>query len=416
MANPVPLRLKVIVCKEEPDELLPRLRSKMLDVVGDRDAWFGYQAQPDKLADALAHAALSEVMAVRPFTPAEEELATLHEGEEPCTDPAVQPSPGQLLYQLNRATPQQRHEWAARSLANSDAAVRCFEGHHEAHVAEVRGMRQKQDAAATILRLWFDAASQRHQDGHATEQRHLAELHWALSGVLGPELTETPATCPEHDGVCFPHPDTLCPAHAYTQCRLCHRNPASCADSTGACSTWAATGMHHDSCQNRVRTYPPAAQKVDESSPAPEELVHPATEEQVNEPQGVDDPHPWTHPYSWPLAASVGTFTGVITTDTPLSPADQEAVRAAGFMAGTHLTRAMVYEAVQRKAAADTAAAGDVWRPQLDGSWTTDLDLGTLTMPADSTSEQRQQFLRAYQALGDIPLTSGRPHPSPDTP
>lgn len=67
--------------------------------------------------------------------------------------------------------------------------------------------------------------------------------------------TEPPTTqrhCGEHDGPCFPQADAHCVAHGDKQCLYCHRNPADCARG-GNCSTWRATGMHWDSCANRVR-------------------------------------------------------------------------------------------------------------------------------------------------------------------
>lgn len=58
--------------------------------------------------------------------------------------------------------------------------------------------------------------------------------------------------CGEHDGPCFPEPGATCVAHGDTECLYCHRNPADCA-AGGNCGTWARTGMHWDSCANRVR-------------------------------------------------------------------------------------------------------------------------------------------------------------------
>jgi hypothetical protein len=62
------------------------------------------------------------------------------------------------------------------------------------------------------------------------------------------------ATCGEHDGPCFPDPDARCPAHGDPRCALCHRNPSTCADPEYVeCGTWSRTGMHWDTCPNRVR-------------------------------------------------------------------------------------------------------------------------------------------------------------------
>ncbi|MBO2461596.1 hypothetical protein [Actinomadura violacea] len=50
----------------------------------------------------------------------------------------------------------------------------------------------------------------------------------------------------------FPDPHATCPAHGDRYCQSCHANPGTCADG-GECSYWAATGMHWDTCANRIR-------------------------------------------------------------------------------------------------------------------------------------------------------------------
>lgn len=56
----------------------------------------------------------------------------------------------------------------------------------------------------------------------------------------------------------FPSLEERCSAHGQSLCVLCARNPGSCADggeSVGAargCGMWAATGMHWDTCPNRM--------------------------------------------------------------------------------------------------------------------------------------------------------------------
>ncbi|MFB7596926.1 hypothetical protein [Streptomyces sp. NPDC056160] len=60
------------------------------------------------------------------------------------------------------------------------------------------------------------------------------------------------STCDEHDGPCFPEAGARCSAHAAERCALCHRNPNSCTSYLGGCGTWSDTGMHWDTCPNRV--------------------------------------------------------------------------------------------------------------------------------------------------------------------
>ncbi|MEV0477514.1 hypothetical protein [Streptomyces prunicolor] len=308
MATAQPLRLKVIVCKEEPDELLPRLRAKILDTIKDNNLRFTWSLVPAEWADPLAHAAVAEVLAVRPSTPAEAELAELHEGEEPVADPAVVPTPGQLLYQWLRATPQQRLDWAARSLSHAERASRCFEANHEGQVAELRMARERNAAVDDAQQAWFRAAEQRMADGHSTEPRHLADLSWQLATALRHQIIDPVARCDEHDGLCFPQPYSRCSAHGDMRCPLCHRNPASCADATGSCSAWAATGMHWDSCQHRVRGSL-APDPVDEPGLATEELVRPVEEQEVSGPPLLGDRFRLQLDGSWATDVGGGTLT-----------------------------------------------------------------------------------------------------------
>lgn len=280
MATAHSLRLKVIVDKEEPDELLLRLRTKIVDVINDKRESFRWMLDPVELAEHLALTAVTEVLAVRPLTPAETELANLHQGEEPYLDQAVVPTPGQLLYQWIRATPQQRLDWAARSLSNAERASSCFESHHESQLAELRTVRERNAAVDDARRTWFAAAEQRQAAGHGTGPRHLADLYWQLTKALGHQVVDPVARCEEHDGVCFPQPFARCSAHGDEQCLLCHRHPSSCANASGSCAVWAATGMHWDTCQHRLRE-PLVPPPVDEPEPAAGELVHLAEEEHV---------------------------------------------------------------------------------------------------------------------------------------
>lgn len=52
----------------------------------------------------------------------------------------------------------------------------------------------------------------------------------------------------------FPDPNATCPAHGARYCRRCHRNPSTCDDSYDmGCGYWSETGMHWDTCPNRIR-------------------------------------------------------------------------------------------------------------------------------------------------------------------
>lgn len=51
----------------------------------------------------------------------------------------------------------------------------------------------------------------------------------------------------------FPDPKAKCPAHGRRFCRWCALNPASCSEDDGGCGYWSATGMHWDTCPNRIR-------------------------------------------------------------------------------------------------------------------------------------------------------------------
>lgn len=55
-----------------------------------------------------------------------------------------------------------------------------------------------------------------------------------------------------------------CPAHGDTDCDLCSLNPADCASPEGPCSFYRDTGMHWDTCPNRIRTYEDAVKRLRE--------------------------------------------------------------------------------------------------------------------------------------------------------
>lgn len=55
----------------------------------------------------------------------------------------------------------------------------------------------------------------------------------------------------------FPNLEARCSAHGQSLCVLCARNPGDCApgrDGSGqSCRMWMETGMHWDTCPNRIR-------------------------------------------------------------------------------------------------------------------------------------------------------------------
>jgi hypothetical protein len=53
----------------------------------------------------------------------------------------------------------------------------------------------------------------------------------------------------------FPEPSAKCVAHGRSLCVACARNPGDCANEYGpnSCSVYGSTGMHWDTCPNRVR-------------------------------------------------------------------------------------------------------------------------------------------------------------------
>ena len=52
----------------------------------------------------------------------------------------------------------------------------------------------------------------------------------------------------------FPgYPDAKCSAHGDNACWRCARNPGNCVAETGSCSMYSETGMHWDTCPNRIR-------------------------------------------------------------------------------------------------------------------------------------------------------------------
>lgn len=75
--------------------------------------------------------------------------------------------------------------------------------------------------------------------GHASAKlMEEVEHHLAIIRATSVQPAEAPAQCP---------------AHGRSRCAVCSLNPGSCAGgSSPGCGYWAATGMHWDTCPNRV--------------------------------------------------------------------------------------------------------------------------------------------------------------------
>jgi len=187
------------------------------------------------------------------------EIARLREGEEPYTDEGVVPTPAQWIWRWNRATSKRRLERAAQIMEMGEQAFACSMADHQGALEELR------NAAATLARVmevvdvWIADRARASQDGEGTEIRHIAKLKADFLEAAGRTVAPV-LTCGEHDGVCFPQSGARCVAHGDEQCALCHRNPANCARG-GNCGTWSVSGMHWDTCANRVRG-PLARQEV----------------------------------------------------------------------------------------------------------------------------------------------------------
>ena len=68
--------------------------------------------------------------------------------------------------------------------------------------------------------------------------------------------TQITVTVTESRTYRFPAPDARCPAHGQELCIRCARNPSGCDDpdrDDGGCSVYSDTGMHWDTCPNRIR-------------------------------------------------------------------------------------------------------------------------------------------------------------------
>jgi hypothetical protein len=74
---------------------------------------------------------------------AEAELARLHEGEEPVTNPAFECTPAQWIWQWNRATPEKRLQAAMAAMRDGAKASDC---HINGHTERIHGGRHAEMA------------------------------------------------------------------------------------------------------------------------------------------------------------------------------------------------------------------------------------------------------------------------------
>lgn len=84
---------------------------------------------------------------------------------------------------------------------------------------------------------------------HLEKTHTVNELLQQITGeaVLDTDETEEPPTCS---------------AHGNTACDLCSLNPGDCAEAYGPCGIYLETGMHWDTCPNRIRSYEDAVERL----------------------------------------------------------------------------------------------------------------------------------------------------------
>ncbi|WP_165954034.1 hypothetical protein, partial [Streptomyces sp. 8K308] len=88
---------------------------------------------------------------------AEAALAQFHKGDEPPTDATVADTPATFIWRWNRATPQERHDLAARVLDAGKRSVACFIGDHDKQIANLRQRVDQAEGALQRVRTELDA-------------------------------------------------------------------------------------------------------------------------------------------------------------------------------------------------------------------------------------------------------------------
>lgn len=81
--------------------------------------------------------------------------------------------------------------------------------------------------------------------------RKSASLHTRLAARAGHAIAAAAAWAADRLPH-FPDPEARCSAHGTTYCAACHRNPSGPRSCT-QCYVYDSTGMHGDTCRNRIR-------------------------------------------------------------------------------------------------------------------------------------------------------------------
>jgi hypothetical protein len=90
---------------------------------------------------------------------------------------------------------------------------------------------------------------------HIEKEHTVRELVYEIATEAIAKLAELRAADPAL------HPAT-CSGHGREACEICSLNPASCADGYGECIAYSQTGMHWDTCPNRISTYDKAIKYI----------------------------------------------------------------------------------------------------------------------------------------------------------
>lgn len=85
-----------------------------------------------------------------------------------------------------------------------------------------------------------------HLEEHAVKDVIAALARETITAQHGPEVK----------------PPAECPAHGEPGCDLCSLNPGLCEEGIGECDYYRDTGMHWDTCPNRIRSYEKAVKRL----------------------------------------------------------------------------------------------------------------------------------------------------------
>jgi len=96
-------------------------------------------------------------------------------------------------------------------------------------------------AAGFFAAVWFNPLQRRRRYGCAGSVERLGAL---IRRTVERSVRRLPY---------WPDPKATCSAHGDRYCLHCHRHPSSCESPDGPCGMWFSTGMHWDTCMNRIR-------------------------------------------------------------------------------------------------------------------------------------------------------------------